>query len=251
MPLIPRKLLALELRCGNIVTRPPDTRVYPKMNAPRKSEDHDTFRTQTTLLSKVRRDDEDGWSRFYEFYKGFVHSAAIGAGLSQDEASDVVQETMITVRDHVAGFAPDKTRAKFRTWLGNIVRSRIVDQLRRKKRNPLEKAVNPPADANDSGTSFLHRLPDGNEVELDRLIDGKLEEAILEEARRCTRALVKPGHYQIYDLFSVQELSALEVAETLGIKTVTVRVNAMRVRKVVNRETRRIARQIEHSGSHA
>ena len=221
------------------------------MNAPRKSEDQDTFKTQTTLLSKVRRDDEDGWSRFYEFYKGFVHAAAVGAGLSQDEASDVVQETMITVRNHVAGFTPDKKRAKFRTWLGTIVRSRIVDQLRRKRRSPLEKVVNPPADANDSGTCFLHRLPDRKEVELDRLIDGKLEEAILEEARRCTKALVKPGHYQIYDLFSVHELSAAEVAKTLGIKLVTVRVTSMRVRKIVNREARRIARQIEHSGGHA
>ena len=113
----------------------------------------DTLKTHPTLLSKVRRGDEDGWNHFYEFYEGFVYAAARGAGLSHEESKDVVQETMISVRNYICDFVPDESRAKFRTWLRKIVRSRIADQYRKKKRNPLEKAsTGKPAPSEDSAT---------------------------------------------------------------------------------------------------
>src|SRR5262245_13659719 len=87
----------------------------------------DTLKTRSTLLSKVRRGDEGGWSRFYELYQEFISSAARGAGLSPEEAEDVVQETMIKVRDYISHFVPDQGRARFRTWLRTIVHSRIAD----------------------------------------------------------------------------------------------------------------------------
>src|SRR5438093_13165451 len=99
----------------------------------------DTLKTRPTLLSKVRRDDEDGWSQFYELYEDFIYSAGRGAGLSHEESKDVVQEAMITVRDYINNFVPDESRGRFRTWLRRIVQSRIADQYRRKKRNPLDR----------------------------------------------------------------------------------------------------------------
>jgi RNA polymerase sigma factor (sigma-70 family) len=207
----------------------------------------DTLKTQLTLLSKVRRGDEEGWSRFYELYQDFIYSAARGAGLSHEEARDVVQETMITVQNYVSSFVPDEGRARFRTWLRRIVRSRIADQYRVKKRNPLEKADDPRTE--ESTTSTTNQIPNLNEVELDRLVDGKLEEAVLAEARRLVKERVRMEHYQAYDLFAVRQLSAAEVAISLGINAVTARVRAFRVRRAVNNEVRRIARMLEHPGS--
>jgi RNA polymerase sigma-70 factor (ECF subfamily) len=206
----------------------------------------DDLKTRPTLLSKVRRGDEEGWGHFYELYRDFIYSAARGAGLSHEESEDVVQETMLSVRNYIAGFTPDQNRAKFRTWLRKIVHSRIGDQYRKKKRNPLEKTVGDNRESSEeSATSTTNRIPDLNEVELDRLVDGKLEQAILAEARRLTKGKVRMEDYQAYDLFAVQGLSAPEVAVSLGISAVTVRVRAFRVRRVVNRELRRIVRMLE------
>jgi len=206
----------------------------------------DTLKTRPTLLSKVRRGDEDGWSRFYEFYEDFIYSAARAAGLSHEEARDVLQETMITVQNYVAGFVADDTRARFRTWLKRIVQSRIADQYRRKRRNPLELAANANHAASDEPvTSKTDQIPNLNEVELDRVVDGKLEQAILDEARRLAKDHVSMEQYQAYDLFAVQQLSAADVAASLRISAVTVRVRAFRVRRVVNRELRRIARILQ------
>ena len=209
----------------------------------------DTLKTRPTLLAKVRRGDEDGWSRFYEFYEDFIYSAARGAGLSHEEARDVLQETMITVQNYVAGFVPDETRARFRTWLKRIVQSRIADQYRTKRRNPLEFAADAHHLTSDEpATSKTDRIPNLNEIELDRLLDGKLEQAILEEARRLAKERVSMEQYQAYDLFAIQQLSAADVAASLRINTVTVRVRAFRVRRVVNRELRRIARMLQQPG---
>src|SRR5439155_18743278 len=145
-----------------------------------KPDPADTLKTRPTLLSKVRRGDEDGWNHFYELYEDFIYSAARGAGLSHEESQDVLQETMITVRNYISDFVPDESRARFRTWLRKIVRSRIADQYRKKKRNPLEKASSDDHHrSEESATSTTNRIPDLKEVELDRLIDGKLEQAIL------------------------------------------------------------------------
>src|SRR5437667_11207114 len=88
----------------------------------------DTLKTHPTLLSKVRRGDEDGWSRFYELYEDFIYSAARGAGLSHEESKDVVQEAMITVRDYISNFVHHKSRVRSRTWRRKIVQSCMADQ---------------------------------------------------------------------------------------------------------------------------
>jgi len=209
-----------------------------------KTDAADTLKTRPTLLSKVRRGDEDGWSRFYELYEDFIYSSGRGAGLSHEESKDVVQEAMITVRNYISNFEPDESRGRFRTWLRRIVQSRIADQYRKKKRNPLAKAQVSPA-SEDSTTSTTNRIPDLNEVELDRLIDGKLEQAILSEARRFAKEKVRMEDYQAYDLFELHELGAREVAISLGISAVTVRVRAFRARRAVKQEVRRILKVLE------
>ena len=204
----------------------------------------DTLKTRPTLLSKVRRGDEDGWRRFYELYEGFIYSAARGAGLADDHARDIVQETMVTVQNYISNFVPDDDRARFRTWLRRIVQSRIADHYRKRKRDAVGQAREESV-ADETGTSPTNRIPNLTEVELDRLVDEKLEQALLEEARNRAKEKVRMEDYQAYDLFAVQELAAKEVAESLRISPVTVRVRAFRVRRTVERELRRICRMIE------
>ena len=66
-----------------------------------KPDSVDTLRTRPTLLSKVRRGDEEGWNEFYELYEDFIYSAATSTGLSHQESRDIVQATMLTVYDYI------------------------------------------------------------------------------------------------------------------------------------------------------
>jgi RNA polymerase sigma factor (sigma-70 family) len=206
-----------------------------------------TLKTRPTLLSKVRHGDEDGWSRFYELYRGFIYSAARSAGLPHEDATDVVQETMVSVQNYIANFVPDATRGKFRTWLQRIVRSRIADRYRRKKCSPLDHVPQTfQAPSDETGTSPSERIANPREIELERLIDEKLEHALMEEARNRAKEKVRMEDYQAYDFFAVQQLTAKDVAISLRISPVTVRVRAHRVRRVVQRELRSICRILDY-----
>lgn len=211
-----------------------------------KQNEADTLNTQATLLSKVRRGDEVGWQRFYELYENFIYSAARSAGMPPDDARDVVQETMITVQNYITSFVPDANRGKFRTWLRKVVQSRIADQYRRRKRNPLDQVRGTAqCPSEETSTSPTNRIPNHAEVDIGRLIDEKLEEALVESARNRAKELARMEDYQAYDLFALQELTAKDVSASLAISPATVRVRAFRVRRIVQRELRKIRRQLE------
>jgi len=206
--------------------------------------ERDALKTRVTLLSKVRQGDERGWTQFYDMYENFIYGAGRGAGLSHEESRDVVQEVMISVQTYIAQFVPDKSRGRFRTWLRKIVQSRISDQYRKKNRNPLDKVEHQPA-IDESITSLTNRIPDLTAVQLDQLIDGKLEQAILTEARRRTKARVRVEDYQAYELLCVREFPARNIAAALDVSSVTVRVRAFRVRRVISAEIRQIVRRLD------
>ena len=209
-------------------------------------QDADTLKTHATLLSKVRRGDEEGWHRFYEFYEGFIYSAARSAAVGEAHARDIVQETMVSVQNYIGNFVPDAKNARFRTWLRTIVQSRIADYYRRRKHDALDEMRRRDGGVTEeTATSPTNRIPNLSEVELDRLVDEKLEQALLEEARNRVKQRARMEDYQAYDLFAVQGLGSKEVARSLAISPITVRVRALRMRRLVHRELRRICRMLE------
>jgi len=214
-----------------------------------KAEGTDTLRTRASLLSAMRRGDEDGWVQFYGSYRGYIYSVARGAGFSNEESEDLVQETMVAVKNHIGSFLPDQRRARFRTWLRTIVRSRIVDRVRRRSHDPLSLtkpgAGGSQGDSNSTSTSTINRLPDLKDVELDRLLDRSWEQSLVTEAQDRAKKKVRMRHYQAYYLLDLREMSTRDAAKSLGVNAVTARVWAFRVRSEVLRQMRQIEKEME------
>ncbi len=58
----------------------------------------DTVPTRRSLLSRLKRwEDQDSWREFFDTYWKLIYSVAVKSGLSDQEAEDVVQETVLTV----------------------------------------------------------------------------------------------------------------------------------------------------------
>ena len=54
--------------------------------------------TRLSLLSRLKRwDDQESWRDFFDTYWKFLYSVAIKAGLSDSDARDMVQETVVAV----------------------------------------------------------------------------------------------------------------------------------------------------------
>jgi RNA polymerase sigma-70 factor (ECF subfamily) len=93
----------------------------------------DPISTRYTLLSRLEdREDQDSWKDFFDTYWRLIYSVALKSGLTEAEAQDVVQETIISVARDIQKFKRDRTLGSFKGWLRNIIRWRIADQLRKR-----------------------------------------------------------------------------------------------------------------------
>src|SRR5947207_15706720 len=90
--------------------------------------------TRRSLLSRLKNwDDQESWRVFFDTYWKLIYNMAKRAGLSDPEAQDVVQETVISVLKSMADFSYQKTNSSFKRWLLQLTSCRIADQLRRRK----------------------------------------------------------------------------------------------------------------------
>ena len=116
----------------------------------------DPIPTRYTLLSRLEdRGDQDSWKDFFDTYWRLIYSVAVKSGLTEAEAQDVVQETIISVARDIQKFKRDRTLGSFKGWLRNIIRWRIADQLRKRTRASW-------GDDSKTGADMLSAGRDGN-----------------------------------------------------------------------------------------
>src|ERR1043166_8617892 len=90
--------------------------------------------TRRSLLERLRDlDDQPSWREFFDTYWKLLYGAAIRAGLSDQEAEDVVQETVIGVARKMPDFHYDPAVCSFKGWLMHVTRCRIADRFRRRR----------------------------------------------------------------------------------------------------------------------
>ena len=75
----------------------------------------DFIPTRYSLLSRLQNwDDKDSWKVFFDTYWRLIYSIARKSGLTDDEAQDVVQETVICVAKDIEKFKRDRMFGSFK-----------------------------------------------------------------------------------------------------------------------------------------
>src|ERR1051325_6147731 len=170
--------------------------------------DADSIATRASLLGRIKSwDDAESWEDFTQTYWRLIYGVARQAGLSDDEARDVVQETLLGVAKNIHDFQSSPERGSFKNWLLNFTRWRIADYFR--NRLP----VRAPSNVSDQ-TATIERVPDP--TELDAYWETEWKKNVFETAveRICRR--VNPKHAQIFDLYAIRDWPAMKVASDHG-----------------------------------
>ena len=108
------------------------------------AEENSSLATRPSLLNRLKAgDDTQGWQDFYRLYGPLIRNFARKAGLTEDEAEEVVQETAVSVARNLPGYTYDPKVCAFKTWLLNLTQWRVTDQLR--KRRSSERIAGEPA----------------------------------------------------------------------------------------------------------
>jgi RNA polymerase sigma-70 factor (ECF subfamily) len=91
--------------------------------------------TRQSLLERLKRwDDQESWRDFFNGYWGLLYRTAIKSGLSESEAQDVVQDTIISVAKKMPSFRYDPAVDSFKGWLLYLTRKRIAMEYRKRER---------------------------------------------------------------------------------------------------------------------
>jgi RNA polymerase sigma factor (sigma-70 family) len=106
--------------------------------SPRADSDNSEFRTNISLIAKVRdRTDAESWREFYKFYHPLLTRYLRRLGLPEDSANDVIQDVFVRLLQALPTFDLDSKRGRFRSYLWKLTYSGLVDEARRVKARKL------------------------------------------------------------------------------------------------------------------
>ncbi len=189
--------------------------------------------TRASLVDRLTNwDDRTRWQEFFDTYWRLIFSVARRSGLSESEAQDAVQETVLSVAKNISRY--DRSAGSFKAWLLQMTRWRIADQFR--KRLPQKESL--PRDESHRDTATLDRIP-SPEADLETTWEEEWREQLLGAALERLKRQVSPTHFQIFDCALRKRWGAAKISQTLGVNIAQVYLVKHRLAAQLKKELRR------------
>ena len=199
--------------------------------------------TRQSLLCRLKNsDDQESWREFFELYWKLIYSTALKAGLTEDEAQEVVQETVISVAKQMPEFRYDPSRGSFKNWLMKLTVWRITDQLRR--RLPVPTPRPQPADRNPQ-TATIDRIPDPHGFDPAADWDNQWEKNLMEAAVSRVKCKVDAKQFQIFDLYVFRQWSIAQIVQTLDVSAASIYMAKYRITRLIRKEIKHLELEME------
>lgn len=178
--------------------------------------------TRSTLLLRVRdQDDATAWQQFVDIYSPLILAYCRKRGLQEADASDVVQDVLQALSDHLPRFQYDRSKGRFRGWLFSVVRSKLSDAMAKKNRQVA-----------GSGETAVHSLlaaqPSQEETTQWNL---EHQRRLFEWAAEQIRNRYKPTTWQAFWQTAVENRPTNDVSDELGLSPRSVYVAKCRILK--------------------
>ena len=177
--------------------------------------------TRQSLLLRLQQDsDVQSWTEFEQMYRPAVFRLARRRGLQPSDAEDLTQRVMLAIVNKLSQWEVDRQRGSFRAWLLTVTRNEVVSHFRKQLRLNHETV-----DEN------RHGVP-----ELEEQVDWEFRRAVFRSLTRQIQSEFEPATWQCFWLTAVEQQSAQEVANALGLSLGAVYKNKSRVlKKLKNR----------------
>jgi len=200
--------------------------------------------TRHSLLSRLRDwDDQEGWREFFDTYWKFLYAVAVKAGLSDVDAQDVVQDTVVAV---ARGLREKRFRAtaggSFKAWLKLIVQRRVVDLLRRRRSRPDHDA---PDLLNTDHAAELEAIVDPAAETVAEIWDQEWARNLADAAMERVKKRIGTKQFQMFDLYVLKQWPVRTVAQTLHVNVAQVYLAKHRITALVKKETTFLRNQME------
>jgi RNA polymerase sigma-70 factor, ECF subfamily len=165
-------------------------------------------------IEKCRTGSLQDFKKLMEMISPFTFSVALRILGDEEEAKDMVQETMITIWKTINKI---KSTESFMTWMYRIVVNKCYDQLRKRKRKPEiivdEKTWG--AISNKMSENYSSGLENKEIAQLINLLAGRLS----------------PRQRAVFVLSDLEEMSGEEISLITGMSRTNVKANLHYARK--------------------
>ncbi len=181
-------------------------------------------RSEADLIRAARAGDADAFDRLVQAHYSSVYNIAYRMLSTPSAASDATQTTFVRVFEAITSFRGD---ASFGTWLYRITMNVCLDQLRRRKNQPLSLT-----DEDEDGELAGEReLPDLTDEPSGTAEQRELQELVHEAIGRLSE-----DFRTVIVLYDIRGLSYQEVAQVLAIPLGTVKSRLNRARLALRDE---------------
>lgn len=188
--------------------------------------------TRTTLLERLKDwKDDSSWQEFFNVYSKLIRGVAIKSGLTNSEAEEVVQETMVAVAKYIPKFKYDRKVGSFKHWLLNMSRWRICDQFRRRELMATELPNDLVAE-----TKLLAILVDEKTVNFEEFWENEWQKSVLDAAIKKVKTSLDAEKYQIFDFLINKQWTPEKVAKSFGISLNQVYLAKHRITELIRKE---------------
>ena len=164
--------------------------------------------TRDSLILRLKDpDDVAAWEEFVAIYRPVIVRMAMLRGLQHTDADDLAQQVLLSVTRSVPQWDSDPQRARFRTWLGRVVRNAALNALTRGK-----------PDRGAGGTSALVLINGkaADSCDNSEVLDLEWRREAFRWAADKIRDEFQPQTWQAFWLTAVDGLSAAEAAKQTG-----------------------------------
>lgn len=192
------------------------------------------WQTRHTLIQgALNRTDEAAWRKLSAQYQPFIHFLLQQLNIPEGDRDDVTQEVLITLWKKLETYSEE--RGKFRTWMSTVVRNTAYNYAAKRSREQQKRDAFQASDVLDSLRSrdeFAQIVEQEWKTYLAGLALRRIENAFGSNAVECF-------------LDGMNQVSAAESAQRLGIAEETVYSSRKRVKAHLLRELKHLRQQLE------
>ena len=193
--------------------------------------------TRASLLSRIKNwEDRESWQDFFDTYWRLIYTTARKAGLTDAEAQDIVQETVLSVAKNVEGFKYDPAVGSFKSWRLRLTRWRIINQLKKRGAEAKRLAPGQLVAVRADETATLERIPDPAGGDLEAIWETEWEAHLVHAAVERVKRRVDPAQFQIFQLSCLEGWPVRKVAQTLGVNVGRVYLARHRLGRLLKQE---------------
>jgi len=199
--------------------------------------------TRRSLLARLKNwDDQKSWQDFFNTYWRLIYSVALKAGLSDADAQDVVQDTVLTVAKKIGDFKSDPAIGSFKGWLLRITRRRIADHFEVRNKTEQASSISGASETGDDSTrtATVERVADHTSFNLDACWEEEWQKNLLRAATEKVKNKVSPKQFQKFELYVLREWPVQKVAATLGVSAAQVYLAKHRIAGLLKKEVKRL-----------